>query len=84
MASTYVTPTERSLRAKLAAHTLHSRVDASDHTAPARRAFMTRFEDQVDPERRLPPDERARRAEQARRAYFTSLALRSVQARRAR
>ena len=79
-----MTPTERSLRAKLAAHTLHSQVDASEHTAPARRAFMLRFEDQVDPERRLPADERDRRAEQARRAYFTRLALRSVQARRAR
>lgn len=79
-----MTPTERSLRARLAAHTLHSQVDAVKHTAPARRAFMERFEDQVDPERRLSADERARRAEQARRAYFTRLALRSVQARQSR
>lgn len=45
-------------------------------------AFAARFERQVDPNGVLPPAERARRAEAARRAYFTELALRSSQARR--
>lgn len=47
------------------------------NTAPARKAFDERFVDQVDPERRLPPSERARRAEAARRLHMTRLALAS-------
>lgn len=76
-----MTPAERSLRARLAAHTLHAKVDSRQHTEPARKAFMDRFEDQVDPDRVLPPPERARRAEQAIKAYFVGLALKSSQAR---
>ena len=77
-----LTPAERTLRARLAAHTLHATVDSREHTEPARKAFMDRFEDQVDPDRVLPPAERRRRAEQAKKAYFTRLALKSVQARK--
>lgn len=79
-----MTPTERSLRARLAAHSLHAKVDSVQHTEPARRAFMARFEDEVDPERALSQAERSRRADQAKKAYFSRLALRSVQARRRR
>jgi hypothetical protein len=43
-----------------------------------------RFIDQVDPDRTLPEAERLRRAEHARSAYFTGLALKSAQARRRR
>jgi hypothetical protein len=43
---------------------------------------MDRFERQVDPDGTLKPEERARRAGHARKAYFTRLALRSAQARR--
>jgi hypothetical protein len=42
---------------------------------------MRRFEDQVDPERKLSESERLRRAEQARKAHFVELALRSSRAR---
>lgn len=79
-----LTPSERSLRARLAAHTLHSSVDSRAHTEPARAAFLARFEKQVDPDRTLPDAERSRRAEQARRAYMAGLALKSVKARRSR
>ena len=79
-----LSPAERTLRARLAAHSLHAQVNSRDHTAPARRAFMDRFEDQVDPNRVLPNVERQRRAEQAKKAYFTRLALKAVQARRRR
>ena len=51
------------------------------NTAPARAAFHERFVDQVDPERTLPTSERARRAEAARKLYFTRLAMRSSQVR---
>ena len=70
------------MRARLAAHMLHANVDPREHTEPARRAFMARFEDQVDPDRVLSAAERARRAEHAKKAYFTRLALKSAQARR--
>ena len=56
--------------------------DPSARTAPARRAFEQRFEDEVDPDRTLPDAERARRAEHARKAYFAALALKSARARR--
>ena len=79
-----LTPNERTLRARLAAHALHASVDSKQHTEPARRAFMARFENEVDPDRNLTPSERLRRAEHAKRAYFTRLALKSAQARRKR
>jgi hypothetical protein len=69
---------------RLGAHTRWAHEsDRSAATAPARRAFDARFEREVDPEGVLPPGERARRAESARKAYFTRLALKSAQARRA-
>ena len=78
------TPGERALRARLAAHALHAQVaDPAAHTAPARRAFLDRFEREVDPDGQLAPAERARRAEHARKAYFLRLALASAKARRA-
>jgi len=78
-----LTPSERSLRARLAVHTSWARTsDRSARTAPARRAALQRFERQVDPDGVLAPDERAQRAQQAMRAHMARLALRSVQARR--
>lgn len=43
---------------------------------------MEKFEYQVDPQRKLLPAERAKRAENARKAYYQRLALKSAQARR--
>jgi hypothetical protein len=77
-------PTERTLRGRLAAHTLHARRDPQQTTANGRAAFLARFEREVDPEEALHPAERRRRAEQARRAYFIRLSLAAVQARRAK
>lgn len=80
-----LTPEQRTLRARIGAHALHAGVlDPAAHTAPARRAFEERFARQVDPGGLLPPLERARRAEHAKRAYFLKLALKSAQARRKR
>src|SRR3954467_10340502 len=73
---------QRAMRARMAAHHLHANVaDPAAHTAPARAAFLSRFEREVDPEGVLEPRERARRAEHARKAYFTRLALASAHAR---
>ena len=76
-----LTPQQRSLRARLAAHAMHSRYDSREITQPARDAFAARFLNEVDRDRKLPPHERARRAEHARRAYFARLSLKSAQAR---
>ena len=76
---------ERKLQAQAASFTRWSRCeDPSAATAPARARFLKRFEDEVDPDRKLTAEERARRAEQARKAYFAKLALKSARARRAR
>jgi len=75
---------ERTLRGRLAAHTLHAKRDARQTTANGRAAFLARFEREVDPAGALDPAERRRRAEQARRAYFTRLSLAAIAARRAK
>jgi hypothetical protein len=79
-----MTPAERTLRSRLAAYRLHAIRDARETTKPARTAFLLRFEQEVDPDGSLPEAERRRRAESARKAYFTKLALQSAQARRRR
>jgi hypothetical protein len=75
-AKTSLTPTQRKLRAQLAAHTPWAgTADTTAATAAARDKFAQRFDDQVDPQRQLDPAERARRAAHARSAYFKALAL---------
>jgi hypothetical protein len=75
---------ERSLRARLAAYALHAQRDPRQTTANGRAAFLARFDREVDPEGLLDADERRRRAEQARRAYFARLSLAAVKARQAK
>lgn len=77
-----MSPSERSLKAKLAAHRLHAQVDPHQITAAARKAALDRFEREVDPDGKLPVEERQRRAAHARKAYFAGLALKSARARR--
>jgi hypothetical protein len=84
MSANELTPSERSLWARAAAYRLHSLYDSRDLTANARAAFRDRFTNQVDPDRVLPEAERQRRAECARKAYYTALAAKSARARRAR
>lgn len=70
-----------SLRGRIGGLALSAQRDPREYTAAARRSFLARFEDEVDPERKLPSGERARRADAARRLYFTQLAYRSAKAR---
>jgi hypothetical protein len=81
---TGLTPEQRRLRTRLAAYAMHARHDPRVTTRAARDAFLARFEREVDPHGELPPRERLRRAEAARKAYFTALALSSSKARRSR
>ncbi len=81
--SDHLSPSERVLRARTAAYTSWANTrDVAARTAPGREAAHRRFEDQVDPDRVLPEAERLRRADAARKAWFTSLALKSAKARR--
>jgi hypothetical protein len=73
----------RALRGRLAAYESWAKTeDRSARTAKARMAALERFEREVDPNNELGPAERAKRAEFARKAHFTRLALKSAQARR--
>lgn len=74
-----LTPSERSLRARVAAHAVHARGGTS--TAAGTAAFLSRFEREVDPDNTLTPAERAKRADHARKSYMTSLALKASRSR---
>lgn len=75
---------EMALRGRIGAYRLHSTHDPKETTEAARHAFMSRFEQEVDPDNALPPHERERRSLAARKAYFASLALKSSKSRKAR
>ena len=78
-------PAQRILRAKVAAHRSWANTeDRAKRTAPARTAMMARFEKEVDSDGTLPPGERAKRAESAKKAWFLQLAAKSAATRRRR
>lgn len=78
-----LSPSERNLRARIAAHrSWQNTTDPAARTANARKAALDRFEREVDPDGTLPDAERTRRAAHARAAYFHQLAFKSAQARR--
>lgn len=74
----------RSQIARIGALSMHARHDAREVTSNARSAFLARFYEEVDPEGKLPPKERERRARCALRAHMSRLALKSARARSAR
>jgi hypothetical protein len=76
-----LTPEQRVLRARVGAYAMHAKHDARETTARGRAAFLARFDRVVDPDGLLSQEERSRRADAARRAYFTKLALASSRAR---
>jgi hypothetical protein len=76
-------PSIRQISGKVGAHESWARTpDRPARTANGRRAFLERFEREVDPDNKLSPAERNNRAEHAKKAYFQRLALKSAQARR--
>jgi hypothetical protein len=58
--------------------------DRTARTQPGRDAFRRQFEDKIDPERKLPPEELAKRVENLRKAHYQRLAFLSSKARSAR
>jgi hypothetical protein len=82
-ATTGLTASERVMRARIAANTRWARTeDRSAATRAAREAMEDRYEREVDPEGKLLPQERAKRAENARKAHYQRMQLKSAQARR--
>lgn len=81
MASNELTASLRVLYGRMGAHKLHAMHDSRQLTAPGRRAFLERFEREVDPNGVLTDAERSRRAVHARKAYFAGLAAQSAAAR---
>ena len=75
-----LSPTERALRARAAAHALHAQGGTTTKAGTA--AFLARFEKQVDPDGELPVEERARRARHALKSHMSVLALKASRARR--
>lgn len=77
-----LTPEQRTLRAKLAAHARWSKVtDRTAATAPARKALHDRIAAEIDPDNKLDPLERARRVDSAVKAHMLRLSLKSSKAR---
>jgi len=72
----------RKLAGRIGGYRKSALYDSRESTKPAREAFARRFLNEVDPERTLPEQERNRRAEAARKAYFAHLALKSAKSRR--
>jgi hypothetical protein len=73
------------LRSQIGAHTSWAKTaDRSARTAPARKALEEKFLREADPDNRLTPVERAKAAENLRKAHYKRMALKSAQARRRR
>jgi len=83
MPSRRLSSKDAALIGRIGAYVTHSRHDPRETTRKARESFLARFEREVDPDGALPVNERQRRAESARRAYFSKLAYESAKARRA-
>jgi hypothetical protein len=81
-ASKNLTPGQRQTRSRQGSHVSWANTtDRTARTEPGRQGMRRKFEDEVDPERTLRPEERAKRAESARKAYFTRLSYMAVKPR---
>jgi hypothetical protein len=80
-ASTSLTKSQLTQRARIAANTRWSRPGASEHQADKR---LAKFADEIDPDRKLPEHERLALAKKARQAHMARLAFASSKARGAR
>jgi hypothetical protein len=75
-------PELAALYGRIGAHMAHAKHGGEHMTSKARESFMARFEREADPEGILPAEERARRAEHLKRAYFSRLALKRAEKRK--
>jgi hypothetical protein len=77
-----MTPAERRLSAKAASNARWAKQDGTRQGLILRAGFDAKFEREVDPDGVLSPQERARRAANAKKAHMQRLAIKSAQARR--
>lgn len=83
MAAADETEKMRSMRGRLSAYDSWARTeDRATRTWPGRKAALDRFDREVDPDGVLTPQERAKRAEWARKAHMQRMAMKSAAARR--
>ena len=76
MSTNPLTPSQRSQRARIAAHTRWAKEpDRLTATAPGRRAAFQKLLDEVDPQRLLPEAERLKRAKNAQQAHLERIRL---------
>ena len=84
-ASRNLTPAQRQTRSRQASYVSWANTgDRTARTAAGRRGMLKKFEDEVDPDRTLAPQERALRADAARQAFYTRLSMLAVKARHRR
>lgn len=77
------TPDQRSSIARLASDASWANTpDWTARTSAARAGRWRQYEDQVDPDRALPPHERQRRAEKAMQVHMRQMSRKGVEARR--
>lgn len=85
MAQTATTEESLRLRKQAGAHAAHAKYGSHHMTSAARHAAnVTRFEALVDPDGKLDPVERAKRADHARQAHMKMLAAKAVESRKAK
>ena len=75
-------PRAMALRGRIGGYTISSRHNPTETTAKARATYRTSFERMVDPDGKLSPKERARRAEAARHAHYHKLSYLAAKKRR--
>jgi hypothetical protein len=76
-----LTKAQRSLRAVVAANDRWARTPAAERRGRAesgQAGFVAKLEKQIDPDGVLPPEELAKRVENARRAHMARIALKSA------
>lgn len=77
-----LTPSERSQRARIAAHTRWAKHDPHEHAVKMQAGLRARFLREADPNGALPPAEAERIAEQLYKAHMAKLAFASAKARK--
>ncbi len=80
--NSFLTPEERTLRSRIGGYTAtarnggHAQTEAARKVGPTADAYWARV---VDPDEKLPVEERAKRARAAKSAHFARLALKKSQ-----
>jgi hypothetical protein len=83
MSKSSLTPSQRSQRARIAAHSRWAKEpDRVAATAPGRRAAFEKLLDEVDPDRKLPEAERLKRAKNAQQAQLERIRFAASRSRR--